>query len=90
MDEKELTTQLEREGFSHTYVWEDGPSAFYSAHTRAMGAAHIILSGEMTLTMNGRTETYRAGGRCDVPAGTVHSAKMGPDGCRYLIGERAS
>jgi hypothetical protein len=42
----------------------------------------------MTLTMNGREETYRAGGRCDVPAKAVHSAKMGSNGCRYLIGER--
>lgn len=45
-------------------------------------------SGEMSLTMHGRTVTYGAGGRCDVPAGTVHSARMGPQGCRYLIGER--
>jgi len=31
---------------------------------------------------------YGAGERCDVPAGAVHSAEMGPAGCRYLIGER--
>lgn len=88
MDEKELTRQLEQEGFSHTFVWEDGPGAFYPAHTHEAETAHIILGGEMTLTMNGRTETIRVGARCDVPAGAVHSAKMGPQGCRYLIGER--
>jgi quercetin dioxygenase-like cupin family protein len=49
---------------------------------------HIILSGEMALTMDGVTKTYRAGERCDVPANAVHSARMGPKGCRYLIGER--
>jgi hypothetical protein len=42
----------------------------------------------MTLTMNGGSHTYRAGERCDVPVGTVHSARMGPSGCRYLVGER--
>ncbi|HTT33019.1 MAG TPA: cupin domain-containing protein [Methylomirabilota bacterium] len=88
MNEKELARQLEKEGFSHTYVWQDGPSVFYSEHTHAGETAHIILSGEMTLTMNGKSETYRAGDRCDVAAGAVHSAKMGPRGCRYLIGER--
>jgi len=88
MTEKELAEKLKREGFSHTYVWQDGPGVFYPGHTHPTKTAHIILSGEMTLTMNGRTETYRAGTRCDVPAGTVHSAKMGPQGCRYLIGER--
>jgi mannose-6-phosphate isomerase-like protein (cupin superfamily) len=88
MDEKTLASQLEREGFGHTFVWQDGPNAFYPEHTHATETAHIILSGELTLTMNGRTETYRAGGRCDVPAGVLHSAKAGPKGCQYLIGER--
>ena len=88
MDEKQLAKQLEREGFSHTYVWEDGPNVSYPDHTHASETAHIILSGEMTLTANGRTQTYKAGERCDVAARAVHSAKMGPRGCRYLIGEK--
>ncbi|MGB9467531.1 MAG: cupin domain-containing protein [Candidatus Acidiferrum sp.] len=88
MDERELAKQLERDGFGHTYVWQDEPNEFYPEHTHESETAHIILSGEMTLTMDGRTETYRVGGRCDVPSGAVHSAKMGPTGCRYLIGER--
>lgn len=90
MDEQELSQQLQREGFSHTYVWEDGPNAFYPEHTHGTETAHTILSGEMTLTMDGRATTYRVGGRCDVPAGAVHSAQMGPQGCRYLIGDRQS
>lgn len=38
--------------------------------------------------MNGKPQTFHAGDRCDVPAGVVHSARMGPHGCQYLIGER--
>jgi len=88
MDEKELSRRLESEGFCHTYVWHDRPHAYYPDHTHNTETAHIVLSGEMTLRMYGRESTYRAGERCDVPAGAVHSAKMGPAGCRYLIGER--
>jgi mannose-6-phosphate isomerase-like protein (cupin superfamily) len=88
MTERELANQLKREGFANTYVWQDGPNTFYPEHTHETETAHIILSGEMTLTMSGRTETYLAGGRCDVPASVVHAAKMGPQGCRYLVGER--
>lgn len=80
--------QLREEGFSHTYVWQDRPHAFYSDHTHATETAHIILEGEMTLAMDGQMRTFRVGERCDVPAGTVHSARMGPKGCRYLIGEK--
>jgi quercetin dioxygenase-like cupin family protein len=45
------------------------------------------FSGEMELTMSGVTYHLKPGDRCDVPANTVHSAKMGPHGCTYLIGE---
>ncbi len=88
MDESQLTKQLELEGFGHTYVWQDGPNAFYPEHSHEVETAHIILSGEMTLTMAGQTKTYLVGERCDVPAGAEHSAKMGPAGCRYLVGGR--
>jgi hypothetical protein len=29
LDERESAQQLEREGFGHTYVWQDGANAFY-------------------------------------------------------------
>jgi mannose-6-phosphate isomerase-like protein (cupin superfamily) len=87
-DQKSLERQLHGEGFLHTYVWQDGPNAFYPDHTHTVETAHIILDGEMTLTQGGETRTYRVGERCDVAARAVHSAKMGPHGCRYLIGEK--
>jgi mannose-6-phosphate isomerase-like protein (cupin superfamily) len=85
---KSLQDTLHNEGFSHTYVWQDGPNTFYADHTHTVETSHIILEGEMTLTHGGATHTYAAGERCDVPAGAVHSARMGPLGCRYLIGEK--
>lgn len=88
MDERQLRRQLQQEGFRHTYAWQDGPHTCYPDHTHQTETARIVLSGEMTLRMNGLSATYGVGARCDVPAGTVHSAKMGPQGCRYLIAER--
>jgi mannose-6-phosphate isomerase-like protein (cupin superfamily) len=87
-DQKSLESQLHEEGFLRTYVWQDGPNTFYPDHTHAAETAHIILEGEMTLTQGGGTHIFREGERCDVPAGAVHSAKMGPCGCKYLIGEK--
>jgi quercetin dioxygenase-like cupin family protein len=86
--ENQYRQQLESEGFDHTFVWQDAPGAHYPDHTHAGLTAHIVLAGQMTLTMNGASQTYRAGERCDVPAGATHSAKMGPEGCRYLVGEK--
>lgn len=86
--EIELAAKLRDEGFGHVYIWEDRPNAYYPDHTHPTETAHIILRGEIVLTTDGRSRTYRAGERCDVPAGMVHSARVGPQGCRYLIGER--
>jgi quercetin dioxygenase-like cupin family protein len=80
--------QLREEGFRHTFVWRDAPEAFYPDHAHTSETAHVILEGELTLITAGETRTYGVGERCDVPAGAVHSARMGPRGCRYLIGEK--
>ena len=88
MNIKDFENALRAEGFARTYVWQDGPGAYYSEHTHPTVTAHIVLDGEVTVTSEGMTQTYRARERFDVPAETVHSAKMGPKGCRYLIGEK--
>jgi mannose-6-phosphate isomerase-like protein (cupin superfamily) len=88
INENDFRKQLEAEGFSHTFVWQDGPYVFYPDHSHAGVTAHIIIDGEMTLTTAGKSQTYRVGERCDVPAGAVHAAQMGPQGCRYLVGEK--
>jgi mannose-6-phosphate isomerase-like protein (cupin superfamily) len=88
MSNQDFAAQLLVEGFAHIYVWQDGPDTVYPEHVHRTESAHIILSGEMTMTINGKSRTYKVGERCDLPAGTAHSAKTGPEGCRYLIGER--
>jgi quercetin dioxygenase-like cupin family protein len=88
INEQEFREQLRRQGFSRVYVWQDGAGAFYPDHTHDGLTAHIILDGEMTLTMRGESKTYRTGDRCDVPADALHAARMGPKGCRYMIGEK--
>ena len=88
MLEKNWMRQLEQEGFGYVYVWQDGPNTYYPDHTHPGLTAHIVLDGEMTVTSEGQTRTYKVGDRFDVPANALHSARMGPQGCRYLVGEK--
>jgi quercetin dioxygenase-like cupin family protein len=53
MDEEKLARDLKQEGFRHTYVWQDAPNASYPDHTHATETAHLILRGEMTVTVAG-------------------------------------
>jgi hypothetical protein len=88
MNEKEFEKKLRSEGFSGIFVHRDGPDARYPGHTHGGITAHIVLEGEITITSEGETVTYGPGERFDVPAGAVHSAVIGPSGCRYMIGEK--
>jgi quercetin dioxygenase-like cupin family protein len=88
MDARTWQKTLRAEGFTHSFIWEDGPGAYYPDHAHPETTAHIILEGEMTVITEGRGRTYRAGERFDVPANTVHSARMGPGGCKYIVGEK--
>jgi mannose-6-phosphate isomerase-like protein (cupin superfamily) len=87
MQRNDWERELRRDAFRHTYARQDGPNASYPDHTHPVRTAHVILEGEMTLTSEGCTRTYKAGERFDVTSNTIHSARMGPAGCRYLIGE---
>jgi quercetin dioxygenase-like cupin family protein len=89
MDRHAADEQLRRDGFRHVFAWRDAPYAYYPDHTHAVDTAHVILDGEMSLTIGGVTTTYRAGDRPpDVPAGAVHAARMGAHGCYYVVGEK--
>jgi quercetin dioxygenase-like cupin family protein len=74
IDEEEFRKQLRRQGFSRVYVWQDAAGAFYPDHIHQVLTAHIILDGEMTLSMRGKAKTYRTGDRCDVSAGAARGA----------------
>jgi len=88
MTADEWIERLHVEGFRNVYDWHDPPDAEYPDHSHLCLTAHIILEGEMSVTLAGKTRTYRAGERFDVPAEAVHSARMGPAGCRYLVAEK--
>jgi quercetin dioxygenase-like cupin family protein len=88
MNEKSHEQRLREEGFSGIFIHRDRPNAYYPDHTHGGITAHIVLEGRITVTSEGKTATYGPGERFDVPAGAVHSAKAGPEGCLYMIGEK--
>lgn len=87
MDLNDAKQKLREEGFASVYVQEDRPRTFYPEHVHPVKTAHVILDGAMSITMEGKTHVLKSGYRFDVPANIAHYAKIGPHGCRYLIGE---
>lgn len=85
--QEEAEKRLREEGFAEVYTWTDGPNTYYGEHKHETKTAHIIIDGRMEITMDGETNIFHTGDRIDIPSNTVHTAKMGPKGCTYVIGE---
>jgi quercetin dioxygenase-like cupin family protein len=73
-------------GVTDIKLREEKPDFFIPDHVHETTVAHVILSGEMTLTVDGKPNVLKEGDRLDIPAHAVHSAKMGPKGCSFLTG----
>jgi quercetin dioxygenase-like cupin family protein len=79
-------SDLRREGFE---VVHGGQKAGHSAeaHAHDFDARIMVLGGEITLTRDGKAETFRAGDHCEVSAGCMHAEQVGPEGVAFIAGK---
>src|SRR5579864_5199881 len=87
MDRSEFQADLLRDGFSVVNA-SLTPNLKVDNHCHDFDARLFVLGGEITITRDHKAETFRAGQCCEVPAGTMHSEQVGPEGVAYLAGRR--
>jgi mannose-6-phosphate isomerase-like protein (cupin superfamily) len=63
--------------------WE--PNTEIAQHTHDFHARALVVQGEMWLTVDGRTQHLKPGDRFDLPPGTPHSERYGPQGATYWV-----
>ena len=87
-DARRLRRQLEMEGYS-VFEWSDRAGAYYPPHSHPEDQSHWVLSGALTLVVEGEEYTLGAGDRDYLPAWTVHEARVEGEGpVVYLIGAK--
>ena len=66
--------------------WENGPGDRYPAHEHGYDKVLVALAGSITFLLPGSSEQIelRSGDRLDLPAGTIHAARVGDAGVRCL------
>jgi len=79
-------SDLRREGFE---VIHGGQKADFEEdlHAHDFDVRIMVLSGEFTVTKDGKPEKFTAGDHCEVPEGCQHTTKVGPEGVAYLVGK---
>lgn len=73
-----------------SWAWSNGPGDAYGAHEHATTKLLICAAGSITFHVgpDATPVELRAGEGFVLPAGTRHSAVVGPDGCTCLEGHR--
>jgi len=85
---EDLMTALRREAVS-CYSWSNGPHDRYAAHSHSYNKILYCVDGSITfmLEREGKRLELKPGDRMVLPAGTVHSAIVGPGGCTCVEGQ---
>ena len=85
----DLMTALRREAGS-CYSWSNGPHDRYTAHSHPYEKVLYCVDGSITFVLEreGRQIVLKSGDRMVLPAGTLHSAIVGPAGCTCIEGQR--
>jgi uncharacterized protein YjlB len=70
--------------------WSNGPGDRYGAHSHGYEKVLYCVDGSITFALEaeGRSLELKGGDRMVLPAGTVHSAVVGPGGCSCIEGRR--
>jgi quercetin dioxygenase-like cupin family protein len=75
-------------GFDEAMVREWAPHEIVPMHTHPFDANAVVTAGEMWLTCQGDTRHLTRGATFDLPCGTPHSERYGPEGAVYWVARR--
>lgn len=88
MDPASFEARLKREGYPEIRTNALPPHRHNPEHTHDFDVLALVLEGDITLTIEGRARTYRAGDEFTMKAGCAHVEDVGPQGVKYLVGRR--
>lgn len=79
-------SDLRREGFEVVHGGQK-PCFAEDLHAHDFDARIMVLSGEITIVRDNKAETFKAGDHCEIAAGCMHTAQVGPEGVAYIVGK---
>jgi len=86
---EDLMTRLQAEA-TGCYSWSNGPGDRYGAHSHPYEKVLYCVDGSITFLLESEARRLELlpGDRMVLPAGTLHSATVGPAGCTCIEGKR--
>lgn len=92
MNELNEIEKLKSEGYNKVWVYEAEPGEVDDEHSHGYDTKLVILKGGINITseINGVIVNmqYNTGDEIFIPRNKPHSAKVEPEGCRYIVAEK--
>jgi quercetin dioxygenase-like cupin family protein len=89
MDATEFETGLKRDGYMEIETKTVPGNIATRPHSHDFSVRALVLAGDITLTYEGRSRTFRTGEIFEMTAGCMHHEEYGPDGSTYLVGRKS-
>jgi len=85
----EMRETLKDEGYEGIHTFRDAPGTQYAHHEHDFIEVRWIYRGEITFGIGEKKITLEPGDRVDIPAHTLHKARMHPDkGAAYICASK--
>ena len=87
MDRRTFEAELKRDGYEILTSTTQGAKV-NPEHSHPFDIRAMVLQGALTMTCEGKVQTYRAGETFSMPRGRRHSESYGPQGAITLLGRK--
>ena len=85
---EEFAAKLRQDGFTEVETKNAEPGRVNPPHAHDYDVCALVHDGEITLTSEGGSRTYRAGEVFAMTRGCEHAERIGDAGMRYTVGRR--
>jgi quercetin dioxygenase-like cupin family protein len=87
MDRQTFEAELKRDGYEVMTNTTAGAKV-NPEHSHPFDVRAMVMQGGLTLTRDGRSDTYRAGEVFSMPRGCLHYESYGDEGAVVLLGRK--
>lgn len=85
MDEEQFREHLRKLGYGEPKILELEPNMDGEMHTHEFSALGMVVRGQSTIQFEERLVTNDVGEFTEIPAGTIHCERTGPEGVTVLL-----
>lgn len=91
MTEEQIIKKLKDEGYDKVWTYDAEVNEIDEEHSHDFDSKLHVLSGEIRITLaNDAIADFRLreGQEIEIPRNAIHSARVGNQGCRYVVAEK--